>query len=855
MAGRDVHLTAFAPPAPPAALRTLPRDVAAFTGREAELRRLLKAVDDKDAQGVIVHTVDGMPGVGKTSLATHAAHLLADRYPDGQLFVRLHAHTPGQHPADPTEVLATLLAGLGINPQTLPEGLEARSAIWRDRMVAKRMVLVLDDAADRAQIEPLLPASSTCRVLITSRQRLIALEGAVPLPLETLQPEEATQLFIRLAHRSPNGPEYEAVSEAVRLCGYLPLAISLLASRLAHHPAWTIATFTREFAAAQDLLCELAAGDRAVAAAFDLSYRALPPARQRLFRRLGLHPGPDIDAYATAALADMPLPQARRQLNALYTDHLLDELAPGRYRLHDLLRVYARARAEGDPADDNAHATDRLLDYYQHAAEAADQHLAPPTRSRTTTPGAVPVLAPGLGTREQALTWMRAERPNVFACVAHATRHTMHGRVIHLAAAASAFLAQEGFGRQATALHEAAVTAARYTGDGLEEAHALQNLFVARCAAGEYRAAAEAVERALALYRALGDRLGEANALQNLGIARRLTGDYSAAAERTQQALDHYRALGSREGEAIALQALSWIQQVVFQDHTAAADSAQQAVALHCALGNRRGAAHTLSALCVVRRMAGDLTEAAEAAEQALVLHRELGDQHGQARALNSLSRVRSVTGEYPAAARLAEESLGLYRALGDRHGEAEALQALACVKRAYGEHQAAADLAQQALDHYRALDFRHGEANALAALGQAQHLAGEHQTAADLFQRAQELFEEFGDAQGVARVLNCMGAVLADTAPPYRALAIYQRALQLACRVRSPLDEARALEGVARCHELAGHWQAALTKLHEAVTTYRRIGAAETSTFPRSGPAPPGRPGPRRTAGTRWTA
>ncbi|WP_245657981.1 NB-ARC domain-containing protein, partial [Herbidospora mongoliensis] len=309
IAGRDLYTGPL--PAPVTVTRTLPRDVVAFTGRDTELRQLIAAA--AKASGVVaIHTVDGMPGVGKTALVTRAAHLLTDAFPDGQLFVELNTHTVGARPADPADVLADLLACTGMSPHEIPDSVRARAERWRDRLAGKKVLLVLDDAADHAQIEPLLPGAAGCLVLITSRRRLIALDGAEPLALDTLPPDQAAELFTRLAHRgAPSGTDADAVTELARLCGYLPLAIALLASRLAHHPTWDLARFTTDFAAAQDRLTELAAGNQAVAAAFEMSYRHLHPLRQRLFRYLGLHPGTDIDAYAAAALAGIPLAQAR----------------------------------------------------------------------------------------------------------------------------------------------------------------------------------------------------------------------------------------------------------------------------------------------------------------------------------------------------------------------------------------------------------------------------------------------------------------------------------------------------------------------------------------------------------------
>ena len=552
VAGRDQ--TIFTGPVPVATMRTLPRDVAAFTGRDTELRRLIAAA--AGAAGVVaIHTVDGMPGVGKTALVTRAAHLLADAFPDGQLFVDLHAHTPGLPPADPGEVLADLLACTGMAPREIPAGMEARAERWRGRLAGKKVLLVLDDAAGHAQVGPLLPGTAGCLVLVTSRRRLIALDGAQPLALDTLPPDQAIELFLRLAHRTQDGSDAGTVAELAGLCGYLPLAIALLAGRLAHHPSWNLTTFTAGFAAAQDRLTELAAGDRpgdpAVAAAFQMSYQDLPADRQRLFRRLGLHPGTDIDAYATAALAGVPLGQARQDLDALYTDHLIDEPAPGRYRLHDLIREYTRTlTTRHDPVGDRDQATGQLLDYYQHTAQTADHHLTRHTRPSPPPATTAPAAAPDLPDRASALAWMHTERANLLACIGYATTQAQPTRIIALTAALAAFLLQEGPWHQAATLHHTAATTARHLGDRPGEANALQDLGRVRSMTGDYPAAADLLGRALALFQDLGDRLGEAGALQDLGRVRSVTGDYPAATGLLERALALYQDLGDRRSAA-----------------------------------------------------------------------------------------------------------------------------------------------------------------------------------------------------------------------------------------------------------------------------------------------------------------
>ncbi|MEV4195466.1 ATP-binding protein, partial [Streptomyces toxytricini] len=752
MAGRDLHQTVHISAVPETipALRTLPRDVAAFTGREHELRQLLRTATP--GRSVVIHTVDGMPGVGKTTLATHAAHRLAERYPDGQLYVRLHAHTPGQRPADPADVLAALLTGIGVRPQQLPDGLEARAALWRDRLAGRRMVIVMDDAENADQVEPLLPGSEGCLAIITSRRRLAALDGAVPLSLTVMPPDDAAALFIRLTHRTvpDTGPERDAVAEAVRLCGHLPLAIALLAARLAHHPAWSIAEYTADFAAARDRLGELEAGDRAVAAAFELSYRALPADRQRFLRRLGLHPGPDIDAYAAAALGGVPIAEARRHLGALYTHHLVEEPARGRYRLHDLIREYARSLAEQDPAADRVRAVDRLFAYYQHTAEAADRHYADARRPESPVTAEPPAEAPQLAGRSQALAWMRAERVNLLSCTRYAVAEGRQSDVVRFALAVHVFFRLEGPWHEGMSLLGAGISAARRLGDRRGEANALWGLGWMHRVTGDYAAAVERAEQALSLYRSLEERLGEANTLRDLGRVRRMTGNHSAAADLAEQALAVYRSLDDRLGEANSLWDLAW-----------------------------------------ARRMTGEYDQSAARAEQALALYRSLGNRLGEANALWDLGWARRLTGDLPAAVDLTGQALALYRSLPDRLGEANALWSLAECKRLTGDHQVAAVLGERALELYRALDVRLGEAHTLRDLGRVRRLTGDLEAAAEMTERALELFRALGDRLGEAEVLNSKGALLAETAGPDEALAQHRQALRIARQVNSPLEEA----------------------------------------------------------------
>ncbi|MGV9680524.1 ATP-binding protein [Nocardia sp. NPDC003482] len=817
-----------AAPLRPAVKTALRRDVHTFIGRDTELRRLLAAADPEN--GTLIYTIDGMPGIGKTALATRAAHLLADRFPDGRYFIELHAHTPGRTAADPSDVLAGMLIGLGVDMRYIPDTLEGRRDLWRDRLTGKRVLLVLDDARDVAQIEPLLPAAPECLTLVTSRSRLITLDNAMPLALDILQPGPATTLFTTLARRAASADaDRAAAARIVRLCGYLPLAITLLAGRLAHHPSWTIAELADEFGAASDLLGELDAGSRAVRAAFDLSYRDLPPRRKLFFRRLGLHPGADLDAHAAAALADTDVATARWELESLYTDHLLDEPARGRYRLHDLLREYSRALAAEEAPADRAGAQRRLLDYYQHTATAADRWLARWTHPTADPYGDPPDRIPlrAFANEIEALEWMRLERENLLACLDE-TAARDPARMICLTGLLASLLDSDGPWPLARQLHRRAVEAARRVGDRLGEADALNNLGAAHWRAGDYNPAIERFEVALGLYRGLDNPLGEANALNNLGNVHEDTGDYSGAAQLHQQALTLYHRLGNRLGEANALNNLGNVREET-GDYHEAADLHRQALTLYHQLGHRLGKANALNNLGIVRTRTGLHAEAVDLHRQALALYQRLGNRLGAANALTNLGIVRTHTGLHAEAVDLYRQALALYHQLGNRLGEASVLNNLGIVRTRTGLHDEAIELHRKALTIYHQLGNRLGEAYALNNLGTVYTRSGSRLEAIVFLRRALLMFRRLGNRRGAAEVCVDIGKLLLATGAPDQALRMFTEAVDTAREIESQLEQARALEGIARSHAALGD-RTHTRELREAIEIYQRLGAPEAT-------------------------
>jgi tetratricopeptide (TPR) repeat protein/transcriptional regulator with XRE-family HTH domain len=765
---------------------SLPPGTAAFCGRSAEVDRITTAVSGAVGTGAVV-AIDGMPGVGKTALAVHIAHQLRDQFPDRQLFIDLHGHTPGLDPVPTAAALAGLLTAAGVDARYLPESLEERAGMWRDRTAGQRALLVLDNAASSSQVGPLLPGDGGWLVLVTSRRHLGDLPGAVTaLLLGVLTPHRAAEMFTRLAPRAAASPA--EVVEVVRLAGWLPLAISLLARVFARHQSWTLANLITEIRAG---LLTLTAENASIAAAFDVSYRHLDLARQEFLSLLGLHPGTTIDGYAAAALAAVSLNDSVRSLDALHGEGLLIETGHRRYGLHDLLRRYVRDLTPSGPAPDRQRARERLLDYYQFTAARAEAQLARQTRPGPTAPLPAWLRAiPPLNDASQGLAWARTERASLLACLDHATHGGHHARVIALTAGLAALFRHDGSWAEAVTRHSAAVSAAQRLGDRLGEANALDDLGDVRWRTGDYPNAIDVFGRALDIYRDLGDQLGEANALSNIGVVRHLTGDFPGATQALEQALDIYRSLGNRLGEA-----------------------------------------KSLTFLGDVLRMTGDHPAAVQALQQAMSSYRELGNQRGEANALDYLGSVWLRMGEYPRAVLTLKQALDIYRELGDRRGEANALNHLGMARRMTGDYPNATHVLKQALDIYRELGDRLGEANALDDLGIVRRMTGDYPYATQALEQALDIYHELGIRAGEVEVLNEMGAVYRVSGDIEQAEKRHQQALTLARSIGNSWDKAHALAGLGRCAVAVGRVTEAEKLLRQAQEIFQQLGTAEAQT------------------------
>jgi DNA-binding SARP family transcriptional activator/tetratricopeptide (TPR) repeat protein len=726
---------------------SLPADTAAFTGRDGELASILAPAAGGAAA---IRAIGGMPGIGKTTLAVHAAHLLRDQYPDRQLFIDLRAHTPGQDPVAPAAALAGLLAAVGVDLRSLPEDLPSRAALWRDRMAGQRAVLVLDNAASSAQVVPLLPGGGDCLVLVTSRRHLADLPGVViGVALPALPAGQAAAMFSRLAPRAAAGPD-RAVAGLAELAGYLPLAISLLARVYNRHPAWTLADLAAETRAS---LLTLAAESDSVAAAFEVSWRHLEPAQQEFFRALGLHPSTAVDPYAAAALAGVPVAAAAAHLDALHGEGLLTETGYRRYGMHDLIRRYAADRAAAGLAPDRDQALGRLLDYYQHTAALAAARL--PRPSPAPPVALPPAQVPDLPDSDTALAWSRAERVALRDCLDYAARAGDRPRLIALTAAVAELLRQDGRWAEGIRRHGAAAAAARAEGDRAGLAGALSDLGLAQDFTGQHGEAFEALAEALDLYRAVGDQRGQAMVLQYQGEVSQQVGDYQAAAAQVGDSLAIFRALGDAGAQARCLLYQGLVRRSV-GDHAGAAAALAESLARYRDLGNLVGQANVLGEIGRLRRQAGDYPGAVPVLAEALEIYRGLGNRTGQANALTYQGTVLAGLGDFPAAGRALAEGLALYRETGDRDGEAEALNSRGALDLLAGRPGPAAAWYREALGVARDLGSAWDEATALAGLGRCAAAAGDAAGATRSLGQAHEIFARIGAAEtaGVAAEL-----------------------------------------------------------------------------------------------------
>ncbi|WP_395574043.1 AfsR/SARP family transcriptional regulator [Streptomyces sp. BK79] len=561
---------ALAEPPAPAAARTapppvrpaqLPATVADFTGRVSFVRELSdvlsSASGDAGAGRVMaVSALAGIGGVGKTTLAVHVAHQARAAFPDGQLYVDLQG--AGARAAEPETVLGAFLRALGTADSAIPDSLEERAALYRSVLDGRRVLVLLDNARDAAQVRPLLPGTEGCAALVTSRVRMVGLAGAHLVDLDVMSPEEALTLFTRIVGEERVASERTAALDVVGACGFLPLAIRIAASRLAARRTWTVAVLAAKLADERRRLDELQAGDLAVEATFELGYGQLEPAQARAFRLLGLADGPDLSLPAAAAVLDLPPEDTEDLLESLVDTSLLESAAPGRYRFHDLVRLYARACAERDehPPSERGAALSRLLDFYLATAAGVYAIERPGDR---LVDGLEPTEYPGLTFTEgsAALDWLYSEAAPLLACVRQSVGTDRLRRAVDLLWAAKDLTESGADSRQYEATARAMCDATAAAGDPRAQGRARTTLTNVLLVSGRIQQAGEQAEKAMALAQSARDSTAVSWVANDRGLICLHQGRYADGRAFLEQAIEGYRAAGNRAGEALSLCNLS----------------------------------------------------------------------------------------------------------------------------------------------------------------------------------------------------------------------------------------------------------------------------------------------------------
>ncbi len=612
--------------------RQLPAAVAGFAGRAAELKALTGLLEEAALPGgtVVISAIDGTAGIGKTALSVQWAHQVADRFPDGQLYVNLRGFDPAGPPMTPDEAIRGFLDAFEVPAAPNSVSLDTQAARYRSLLAGRRVLVVLDNARDTDQVRPLLPGSPGCCVVVTSRNRLTSLitDGARPLPVDLLTDTDARQLLARRLSAARVEAEPQAVQQIITRCARLPLALSIVAARAAARPDFPLAALAEELRDAEGRLQAL---DR-VTAVFSWSYEQLSDPAARLFRLLGLHPGPDITAPAAASLAAVPLTAARLMLAELDHANLITEHTPGRYTFHDLLRAYATTQTRThDPGADQDAARERLLDHYLHTAHAAWRLSYPHQQQAITLAPPLPGVTPEEpADYPAAWAWFTAEYPVLLAAIQLAADTGHHTHAWQLPHTLVPFFERQGHWHDFAATHHIALAATEDHADQQGQAHAHLGIGQARTRIGRLDEARPHLQDALRLFEELGDQAGQSHADDYLGITFYKQERYEEALTHMQRAVDLAQAHGSyQRGLAAALNSMGWVHALL--GNAEALIYSQQSLDLFQDLGDPWGEAATLDTIGYAHHHLGHHQQAASYFEQALAIDRELPDLYSQA--------------------------------------------------------------------------------------------------------------------------------------------------------------------------------------------------------------------------------
>ncbi|WP_405428452.1 tetratricopeptide repeat protein [Streptomyces erythrochromogenes] len=829
--GRDI--TVQLPPAIDPALAGLPKPASAFTGRGQHVERLLANLAPATGGGgeqrtVLVSAVSGLAGIGKTELVIQTASQALRQpgwFPGGVLFVDLFGYDP-ERSLSPERALEGLLRALAVPGEHIPGGLEDRQRLYRSVLAAyaregRRILVVVDNASTTGQASPLLPTDGINAALVTSRHTLDGLDARLH-DLDILDTEASTAVLDQaLRHARGNDDtrftdDADAATVIARLCAGLPLALRIAAALLAAAPARPASSLAAALQAEHTRLDKLARPDRAVRAAFDLSYQHLTPDQARIFRLLPLNPGPDLATDATAHLGNTGPDQAEELLQQLAEAHLIEPGSSwGRWRMHDLVRLYAddHGRTHATP-DQRDSARTRLFTHYQDCAQAADTHLRElpgPRALRFPDPAA-------------ALRWLDGEHANLTATATAAPALGHPNITTSLASTLVQYLRYRRYFDDLITLSTAALTVCREAGNRHGEGGALNNLGIALREVRRFEEAIDAHTQAITICRELGDRSGASTRLTNLGIALREVRRFEEAIDAHTQATTICRELGDHYGEGIALHNLGGALQQVrrFEE---AVDALAQATTIYRQSGDQHGenkALYTLGgALLQMRRF----EEAIDTLTQATTICRELGDRHGEGQALNNLGIALQRVRRFEEAINTLTQATTIYRDTSDRHGEGQALNNLGITLQEVRRFEEAINTLTQATTIYRDTSDRHGEGQALDHLGIALREVRRFEEAIDAHTRAIAIYRDAGDRHGEGSALNNLGGVLQRLGRFEEAINAHSLASTICRELDDHHGEGIALSNLGGALQQVRRFEEAVDALTQATTNFREVG------------------------------
>ena len=816
---------------PPVALAQLPAPVAGFTGRDDDMAVLAGLLDPAQSAGsVVVSAVAGLAGVGKTTLAVEAGHAARQQgwFSGGVLFIDLHGYD--NTPVEPGQALDAMLRALGTPAERIPPYAEERAGLYRSVLaeIGKPVLVIADNASSEAQVRPLLPGTGPHKVLVTSRHTLAGL-GARLIDITVLDEMASIALLdeaVRAARPQDDriSGDRAAAGRLARVCGGLPLALQITAALLKADSTLSAAELAEELAVESVRLERLAYDDGSgtaapsVVAAFELSCRRLDETSARLFRLLPVNPGPDVSTAAAAVLADLPASQVRGVLADLVRAHLAEASpsAGGRWRMHDLLRLYARRLSDAQAdADGREQARDRLLGYYLSNVRAADDHLR-------SLPG-MAVSGEFTG-RDGALAWLDAERASLVAAIAMATDTGRDQAASGLPNLLGEYFAWRRRFDDLLATSIISLDATRRLGDRTGEGVALNNLGIALQRARRFQEAITAGQDAAAIHRATGDRHREGMALGNLGLALQAVRRFEEAISTHQESLTIFRETGDRNDEGMALTNLGIALQET-RRFKEAITAHQEAVAIFRETGDRLGEGGALGSLGSALQETRRFEEAITAHLNAAAIYRETGDRHGEGGALNNLGAALGRTRRFREAVTAHQDAAAIYRETSDRHGEGGALTNLGIALQEARRFEEAITAHQEAAAAYHDTGDRYGEGGALTNLGLALRGLRRFEEAITAHQNAAAIYRETSDRHGEGGALTNLGIALQEARRFEEAITAHQEAAAAYHDTGDRHGEGAALNNLGIALQEARRFEEAITTEQEAAAIYQETG------------------------------